>query len=66
MIPDIEVKKFVGEVKGLHKVDAINVYEDRYRINVWTVEKAGLIDKYAIVDSYFVTYSNGKITNRTK
>ena len=64
-LPASLVDDFVGEVKNHHKTDVINVYDDRYRINVWTLEKGDLIDKYKIDKSYFVMHSGGQIVDKT-
>jgi len=65
-LSDFDVQDFVDKPKDFHKTDIIHLYDDRYRINVWTVQKAGLIDKFSISKSYFVTYENGQIVDRTK
>jgi hypothetical protein len=60
-----EVDSLVGEVTNHHKTDIIHLYDDRYRVNVWSKEK-GLIDRYAIVKSYFIDYKDGILTDKTK
>lgn len=64
-LPDSMVDEFVGEVKNHHKTDVINVYGDRYRINVWTLKKGDLVDHYKIAKSYFVVHESGEIVDKT-
>jgi hypothetical protein len=64
-LADSIVDDFVGEVKDHHKTDVINVYSNRYRINVWILEKGELVDRYKIKDSYFVAHIGGKIIDKT-
>jgi len=61
MLPKHKVDLFVGPVKNHYKTDAIHLYDDRYRINVWVGD--GFIKK--IEASYFVTY-DGEIVDKTK
>jgi hypothetical protein len=65
-LPDSLVDNFVGEVKNHYKTDVINVYDDKYRINVWTLTKGGLIDHCKIEKSYFVAHVGGKIVDKTR
>ena len=63
---DIEIEsllfKQVEKPKNLLMVKAINVFDNRYRINVYTeVEEDGLIKK-RISASYFCHYKPGQLT----
>lgn len=62
---DLEIEhllyKQVSKPKNHLMTKIINVYEDRYRINVYTqIEEDGLIKK-RIAQSYFCHYSTGKL-----
>jgi hypothetical protein len=47
--------------KGLFAVKIINVFSDKYRINVWAkIEEDGL-EKNKIASSYFVKFKNKKL-----
>lgn len=65
-IPEDKLKKFVGPVENLLKIDAINVYSDRFRINVWTVTWVGdsIVPRNKIEKSFFVKYDK-KIVDLT-
>lgn len=63
---DIEIEsllfKQVNKPKHFHAVRINNLWENRYRINVYSeINDDGLI-KRKIVDSYFCHYSPGKLT----
>lgn len=57
-IPQGKLAKFVGPVENLLKIDAINVYDDRFRINVWTRTWVGdsVVPRNKIEKSFFVKY----------
>lgn len=42
--------------KHLHDVKIVNVFEDRYRINVWVRVEEGGFEKTKIHSSYFARY----------
>lgn len=42
---------------------AINTYENRWRVNVYSKESVGLINKFKIVKSFFVIYEKNKIVS---
>lgn len=42
--------------KNLHEVKIVNVFEDRYRINVWVRVEEGGYEKNKIAASYFARY----------
>jgi len=62
-----DVKLFVGEVENLHKIDINDVGEDRYRVNVWdqTTTPESVCQSYSIVNSYYIKYKDGDITDLT-
>lgn len=64
-LADSLVDNFVGEVKNHLKTDVVHLYDDRYRINVWTVQKGDLIDKHEISRSYFVVHESGELLDKT-
>jgi hypothetical protein len=64
-LADSIVAGFVGKVKNHHKTEAIHLYDNKYRINVWTVTKGDLVDHYIIDRSYFISYDDGKIIDKT-
>ena len=57
-IPEDKLKKFVGPVENLLKIDAINVYDNRFRVNVWTRTWVGdsVVPRNKIEKSFFVKY----------
>ena len=71
IIPKHELTEFVGEVKNLWKIEAVHLWEDNFRINVWTQtqEEGQITTTYVIDKSFFVWYTNtslykdGKRTN---
>ena len=62
------VSKFVGKVENLHEIKIHNVFDDKYRINVWVKwQKTGLFGySFKIEKSYFMKFSDGKLTDLTK
>lgn len=61
------VRDFVGEVKNLHKIDVHKIWNDKYRVNVWT-QHFGLERVVAtnhIYASYFIEYKDNKLVDRT-
>ena len=62
------VNKFVGKVENLHEIKIHNVFDDKYRVNVWVKwVKEGMFGySYKIERSYFMKFSNGKLTDLTK
>ena len=61
------VSTFVGEVDNLHKIGIENVDDSKYRVNVWTMVKQPerICDAYNIVQSYFMKFEDGKLTDLT-
>lgn len=66
-IPQNELENFVGYVKNLSKIDCIRIWENHFRINVWTEEytNGSVYPKYAIAKSFFVFYDGWRITDKT-
>ena len=62
------VKEFVGEVEDFHKIDVNKLFDWNYRVNVWTrkLNEGGLSYTYKIERSYFMHYSEEKLTDLTK
>ena len=61
------LKNFVGEVENLLKIDAKHLYDNRYRINVWTeIYKEGMFCPFHKIEkSYFIHYVDGEIVDKT-
>ena len=61
------VSAFVGEVDNLHKIAVEKVDHDKYRVNVWTVveQPDRICDAYNIIQSYFMQFKDGKLTDLT-
>lgn len=51
----------VGKPKDMIMCRAINVYDDRYRVNIYTRRYVDNIEGVSISSSYFVNYSNKKL-----
>lgn len=56
-IPSVTLTDFVGHVPNLFKIDCFNLFDDNFRINVWTVHRTPdrLVPEYKIAHSYFVS-----------
>jgi hypothetical protein len=71
MIPDEVLEDFLtGKIpKGdsVHMIDANELWEGRYRVNVWVNEniKGCIWPKTYIGHSYFMKYSDGVLEDRT-
>ncbi len=61
------LKKFVGEVENLWRLEAKHLYHNRFRINVWTeIHKDGYYCAFQQIEkSYFIHLVNGKIIDKT-
>ena len=61
------VSAFVGKVDNLHKIAVEKVDHDKYRVNVWTVveQPDRICDAYNIIQSYFMQFKDGKLTDLT-
>lgn len=53
--------KQVEKPKNCIKIKAINVYSNRYRINIWTTTNEDGLDKCKISKSYFTIVENNEI-----
>jgi hypothetical protein len=66
MIDQKLLKEFVGEVKDLLKIDAVKLFSNKYRINVWTCSLLDdIIPEYKIHSTYFVAFEDGVIVDKT-
>lgn len=63
--PDFE--KFIGEVPNKFKTRAKNVYENRFRIDVWVKEEQPdcFVSRIYIAKSWFVKVVDGEIVDLT-
>ena len=61
------LKEFVGKVDNLWRLEAKHLWDNRFRINVWTeIYKEGHYCAFhQIEQSYFVHYINDKIVDKT-
>ena len=61
-IPQFDLECFVGYVPNLYKIDAIHLWNDRFRVNVWCANEVGgnLYEKYNIEKSFHVEYKDGE------
>ena len=68
MIDKDILRLFVGEIPNHLKTDCHNVFEDNYRINVWTSKdsKESTIRIIGLYSSYFVGFVDGDIVDRTR
>ena len=66
-IPTDKLKEFVGPVDNLLKISATLLWDNRFRINVWTekYEKNAIFPTFSIDKSFFVHYNNGVIIDQT-
>jgi len=53
--------KQVEKPKKMFSLKVINVYNDRYRINVWAKVEEDGIEKNKIASSYFVSFKNDEL-----
>lgn len=61
MIPIHELNDWIGPVKNHYKTDAIHLWDNHFRINVWTSEyvEDRVYEKYSIDRSFHVVYNSG-------
>ena len=66
-IPIHELEDWIGFVPNLYKLDAIHLFDDHFRVNVWCEEKLDnhIYMKYNIEKSFHVVYKNGKFDDRS-
>lgn len=63
-IPYEKLEKFIkGEY---HSIKCVNVYDNRFRINVFTKDYTGIVPTSKISQSFFVRYEKGKIIDMTR
>ena len=64
---DNAINDFIGHVANLYKIRIHNVFDDRYRIDVWIIIRKpdSICDTYSISQSYFMRFSDGKLTDIT-
>ena len=67
IIPLEKLKEFVGEVDNLYKIEAKHVWDDHFRVNVWTktYSEGYFCANYMIDKSYFVWYNEDVIVDQT-
>lgn len=53
--------KLVERPKNLHSVKIVNVYDNRYRINLWVTEDHEGLSKNKIKASYFAKLTDNKL-----
>lgn len=66
-IPKNILEDFVGFIRNLYKIDCIYLWENHYRVNVWTetyVEHS-VYPKYAIDKSFFLCYDGFDLIDKT-
>ena len=68
VIPKEQLKEFVGKVENLWKIEAVHLWEDNFRINVWTQtqEEGQITTNYVIDKSFFVCYINTSLYKNNK
>lgn len=68
VIPKEQLKEFVGKVDNLWKIEAVHLWEDNFRINVWTQtqEEGQITTNYVIDKSFFVCYINTSLYKNNK
>lgn len=66
-IPLDKLKELVGEVDNLYKIEAKHVWNDHFRVNVWTktYSEEYFCANYMIDKSYFVWYNEDVIVDQT-
>lgn len=64
---DEALLRLTGTVKNYLKTDVINLFDNRYRINVWTEERRSdrLISHFQIPKSFFASLEDGEFIDRT-
>ena len=67
IIPLEKLKEFVGEVDNLYKIESKHVWDDHFRVNVWTktYSEGYFCANYMIDKSYFVLYNKDVIVDQT-
>ena len=68
-IPEKTLAEFVGPVLNLFQIDAVHLFSNKFRINVWTKHSQDdkIIPLFKIHSSYFVSLTqDGTIINETR
>ena len=63
------IEDWIGSVKNLHMIKHTNVYDNRYRTDVFTYYKlddSELYYRYQISQSYFVAVVDDEVVNLTQ
>jgi len=62
------IEDWIGHVKNLHLIRYTNVYDNRYRTDVFTYYKVegDLYNRLLISQSYFVAVIDGEVVNLTQ
>lgn len=53
--------KQVEEPKNMVKLKIVNVFDNRYRINIWTEKVEDGLIKYKITQSYFARFADNSL-----
>ena len=66
-IPQFDLECFVGYVPNLYKIDAVHLWDDRFRVNVWCAREVEghLYEKYNIEKSFHVEYKDGEFVDKS-
>ena len=66
-IPQEVLKEFVGRVPHLMQITASHIYNNRFRVNVWTEQyfNNSIVPTIKIEKSFFVHYHEGIIIDET-
>lgn len=66
-IPNTVLEDFTGYIKGLYKIDCIYLWENHYRVNIWTETfvEGSVYPKYAIDRSFFLCYDGFNLIDKT-
>ena len=66
-IPKNILEDFTGHVRNLYKIDAVHLWDDYFRVNVWTEtwEENDVGPKYAIDKSFFMCYDGVELVDKT-
>lgn len=64
---DEALLRLTGTVKNHLKTDVVNLFSNRYRINVWTEERRSdrLFSHYKIPKSFFAYLEDGEFVDKT-
>lgn len=67
VIPQEVLLDFVGETANLYKIDSTHIFEDKFRVNVWTkvLNKTCVIPGFSLFKSFFVLYNGLDVVDET-